>query len=112
MQPKSLPSTLENIPMKIAVGDTRTRRSWGLVYVSAPLLQIEINDWFHFCSFDGEFIATGYGFTADNRGTATDAQLTEVLQRISNVAIEMYVYRAGNKIIDRFGELDKEMVES
>jgi hypothetical protein len=108
MQPRSLPSTLDNIPVSIEVGDTRTRKSWGWVKVSCPRLQIEIEDWFHFCTTDGEFIRAGYGFTLASKGIATDEQLVEILGLISDRAIEKYLYRAGKVIVDRFSELDKE----
>jgi hypothetical protein len=108
MQPRSLPSTLDSIPVSIEVGDTRTRKSWGWVKVSAPRLQIEIEDWFHFCTTDGEFIRVGYGFTLASKGIATDEQLVEILGLISDRAIEKYLYRTGIVIVDRFSELDKE----
>jgi hypothetical protein len=99
-------SPLRGIPVFLDILDTRTRKSWAFARISIPMLGIEIEDWFHLCTFNQDTIRTGYGFTPKSMGTASHQQLVAMLKLVSDLVVEAYFYRENGTTIDRFGELD------
>jgi hypothetical protein len=97
----------------VKIMDSTSRRSWVYLHVSVPKLQIEIEDWFHIFSTDGEYLKLDYGFNRVVRNNANDLQLVSLLDLLTKHVIDCYVYvhvpPANNAIgivIDRFNELD------
>jgi hypothetical protein len=97
----------KQIAVNVQILDTRTRKSWALILIDCPDLNIYIKDWFHLCTFDQEHVAVGYAFTIKSAGLATAEELAGILCNLGDLVIEHYFFKnQAGFIIDRFKELD------
>ena len=99
------------LELQAVILDDNSRRSWILLDVKFPFLEISFQDWFHVSCPDGENLLLDYAFTPATRGIATDKQLVALLNKLTKVAITAYIFLkplpSGNAVlIDRFHELD------